>query len=891
MINIFEPTLDLNLVRLARRKGNPLPATLGTMVDQYEALQNELELAVSQLVTQSAIERQKAEILASQITVELKTAQSQILSFLNTYQKQMFDQIYSQIKVSEESLKFKGTDIYDMSFVSNMNYDNIKVFNDKTLLQRRQDKREYFRQEMIRFKKETSFAEGLYLMTDEKESDEVKNIKLELGNQKNDMLKEYYLAAIGFYQEAAIMGMLHNPTNNLENLKEFIGYNEANIPNMIDRVNGNRLAMGEDAFFNEMSRIAHIERMVVIAKARLKYLMLAYEGKWSPPTFKTIQDYADKNDVTFSKAVYELNQKSRQTLCVPDWILAIAEMYNQIAVFDQGPAIVPLNPYDERWIRKAKEVVTLESEGVKYAADKLFKAIDSYWHVLTFGFSSSEDSYIEAALDKALREDSTAILMGRSADFNLYSFDEDLTEASLQGIPKRTLTQEEYIAMLEMNPDAIFGMSGIFDFVAKPFEAVAKVFKNVAGVLVDVARIITEPIAKAVKAALDNTLGRVLPKSIYEKIANLTDVGLAIFQLQINKETLKKAVKAVCDVALVGVRISKEIVGYAMKQSSFVRKIDKYSGGLLTSYQNLSSAAITLSKGGKIDWKMLAIDALKLGMAVYMGATASNYFLTQQGANIVGGATGLDKTSLGRAVLLGSALILTGQASLTDVAKEGSKEAGIKAVVNNTALGDSSLGRTIATVGVNGSIDSINSNQAFSEVMRAEGEKQLKEYARSRADKELMEATNGKISLKLVEKGYDALNSDKTLSMFLDEAKMKFEREKERIAAQIANISQEELERKAAKEADKFLKEKLEDLYDLPNRYFPQKLLDYLYEKYGPRYSYDDVMTPDDFLQYQIHTPSPQRIFNVNYKKSNTGLIVGGLIAAGAAVAFFNLED
>lgn len=418
-------SIDLAMIRMRRRKGQYMNQAMGSTTDSLEAQMNELELAIALLTSQSGIERQKAEALAEQLTIQIKTAEDKLLSFLNAEQKKIYDSVYGQVKISEDTLKFKGTDVYDLSFIRNFDYSKVTTFNDADLMQNRTDNREKYRQEMKDHKTETQWYIGLIANTDKKEYPSIYN---ELVNSKHYHLKQYYLSAIKFYQEATVIGFLLNPTNNISNLKDFIFYNETNLKKNIEALDFKRLELGEEKYKLEKDKFAYLDRMVKTAKARLKYLEKAYEGLWIPPTLETLEKYATDNNTTFSKAVYELNAKTRSTLCVPDWILGIAEMYNMVQKFEEP--MTELNPYDARWIRKAKEVVNLESKGVKYTAEKLFEAIDRYWEALCFGFQEIENQYIDLAIEYALKEDATKPVPAYSDGLRIINFDDDIQQMS-----------------------------------------------------------------------------------------------------------------------------------------------------------------------------------------------------------------------------------------------------------------------------------------------------------------------------------------------------------------------------------------------------------------------------------------------------------------------------
>lgn len=863
--------LDLKLIRNARKNKQPMPSLLGTMVDDYEAQLNELELQMALLVAQSEIERQKAEVLANQIVEQIHIAEAEILKFLNSYSKELVDSIAAQVTVSEESLKFKGTDIYDMSFISNMDYSKIKIYNDKSLLQKREDKREVYRKKMVENKKNVDFHMGLIQNT------AVGDTMLpDLYNARNYYLREYYLSCIAFYQEATCIGFLMNPTNNLENLKQFIALNDSNIPKMKTDNDAKRLSIGEEAYQKELARIKFIERTLVSAKSRLKYLTLAYEGKWKPPTFETLTEYAEKHNLTYSRTVYDLNEFSRNSLLIPDWILALAEMYNLIEVSEQGSDVVQLNPYNPIWIRKAKAVINLETPGVKSTSEKLFKVIDAYWEVLTGGFQTLEDYHLEAIIIKAKNIDSTPVTGYEiTTDYDLVSFDEDQQ------------------------------MGGFFKKVFKAIKSVAKAVVEpvvkVGGVVLKAASPVTSVVTKQLKFVMDNTLGRVLPNSIYDKISGLTNAGASILEGNLTSANFRAVVKGVMDYALIGVRIANEAKRQAMKvgmlENLFIA-VDGYSGGLLTSCERLANVPIALNEGRKINWMVVLVDALKVAAAVASGGTAVAIMVA---VNAVGDKTGLDQSSLGRGILTAGAMIAAGQATFNSQLASGAAQIGTKAALNNTNLGDSSLGRAVVEIGVTGAVNSVQANTAFSQEIRDRAEAKIREVAKAKANAELRDATGLPINVDMLDKAYDFATGDKTIESVISDARKKFDEKyaeienkiknfsaedlKDKANAEMAKLTPEKIEAEASRFADKFVEDQLQKAKDK----YGQKLFDYLLAKYGPKFDFDDVATPDDYLNYQIYERDPdKRIINIVYK-SNTPKVVMAVIGIGA-LSFFAME-
>jgi hypothetical protein len=393
--------LDLSLIRLARIKKRKMPQTMGETVDSYEAMLNELELQTSMLTSQSSIEVQKAEVLTNQLTSQINTSEAIVIAQLNQYSAEQVASVSTQVKNSNQSITMSpDSNVYDMSFISTMDYSKVNISNDSNVLESRVDNRENFRLELLDMKTEITFHQGLISKTRLDDP-----MLTDLYNARNYFVIKYYFACIKFYQEATVIGFLHNPTNNIANLNDYIKINEENLAPAKIALEGKRLSIGEEAYNKELSNLKYIESMLIMAKYRLKYISQAFAGKWTPPTFESLLKIAEDQNMTLSRVVFDMSEMTRQTLCIPDWVLGIAEMYNQIEVFNQGANVVPLNPYDAVWIRKAKEIINMEAEGVVSTASKLFTVIDKYWEVLTGSFTKMENMHIDAVLDKASRED------------------------------------------------------------------------------------------------------------------------------------------------------------------------------------------------------------------------------------------------------------------------------------------------------------------------------------------------------------------------------------------------------------------------------------------------------------------------------------------------------
>lgn len=153
-------------------------------------------------------------------------------------------------------------------------------------------------------------------------------------------------------------------------------------------------------------------------------------------------------------------------------------------------------------------------------------------------------------------------------------------------------------------------------------------------------------------------------------IGKISSVTVEMLRGELTAANLKAFAKSFLTISAMSMRpltaISKTLAEQAMK-SSLVRKLDSASGGLLTSYHNLTVANINLSKGRSISFKQVLFDAIKIGLAVYAGASvlASKALLQTVTEELPIG----DKKLLNRVIQAGYA-ITTGQVAADDIIRQ-----------------------------------------------------------------------------------------------------------------------------------------------------------------------------------------------------------------------------
>jgi hypothetical protein len=421
--------------------------------------------------------------------------------------------------------------------------------------------------------------------------------------------------------------------------------------------------------------------------------------------------------------------------------------------------------------------------------------------------------------------------------------------------------------------------------------AVAGLTVKLGGSVLKAASPVTKIYAGAMKYTLDNTLGRVLPPSIYSKMASFTNAGASMAEGNLTSANFRAVVKGFVDQAMIGVRINNEAL-LQFNKTGLSKTVNKYTGGILTSVTHLGKVAVVMENNAltdnyeKIDWVRTLIEVVQVAAAVSAAiATGGMSMAIASGTTIVGNETGLNKSKLGMGILTAGAMMASGTADFSQVATTGATQLGTTAVINNTSLGDSQLGRTALELGATATANSIQGNTAFTTEFRNLAEKKAKEIATVEANKKLKDITGLPLNVNMLTSAYDVMSGDKTMEQIAIEAKENFVASYDKavagLSAKLENLTEEEVKKQATeyatREADKYV---LDQLEQAKNKY-GAKLFDYLLDKYGPKTDYADVIVPDDYLNYQIFTPDPnKRIVNIVYKQ-NTAKIVGGVLAVG----------
>jgi hypothetical protein len=162
--------------------------------------------------------------------------------------------------------------------------------------------------------------------------------------------------------------------------------------------------------------------------------------------------------------------------------------------------------------------------------------------------------------------------------------------------------------------------------------------------------VLWQPIAKSI----DFAVVPLLPKSVREKVEKVLDVPDRAFRGKLRDKDIIAGVVATYQLAMIPTKVVgnfyNDTINTLKKDAilgPFLKAIDKYTGGLLTSTQSLATMSDDIYNNRSIDWKARIIDALK----VYLATVTVSAMIKSASTSYIGDETGLNQTPLGRTVL------------------------------------------------------------------------------------------------------------------------------------------------------------------------------------------------------------------------------------------------
>jgi len=243
------------------------------------------------------------------------------------------------------------------------------------------------------------------------------------------------------------------------------------------------------------------------------------------------------------------------------------------------------------------------------------------------------------------------------------------------------------------------------NIVKETSNAVEYTYKNVARPAFRIARnVVNEVVWRPINVVVDVTVMPILPASIREKLEEVMDIPDKTFQGKLTDKEILEGMKAYGQIALIPYKevgkFDNAVINTLKKDAilgPFIMTLDKYSGGLITSGQNLMALPDDIYHDRQIDWKSRIIDGLKIYLTVVSAGTISaaiSNIAKGMAVNYIGDETGLNGTVLGRTALSAGVLYASSlnygsmekfaESATTDLAKDVSKQAAIREAKSET---------------------------------------------------------------------------------------------------------------------------------------------------------------------------------------------------------------
>lgn len=742
----------------------------------------------------------------------------------------------------------------------------------------------------LKAKTQLEYFIGLDALTRDKEW---KNISVFL---KNKAIERFFVAKFRYHQEMVLQQFYGKESHHKGQLLTMVEAEESRLETQ--KMLMNKHPEGSKEYLSWKERIAIMQRTVESAKAKLKVIDFAERTaeSWQPPTFEDLKPFAKGENIYYSEALTKYEKSMKHTHLLPDWVIEYAKYFN----LEHKKYVDPnadVNPRDFRWIEFTRRTLQKENNNNKHF-DLMVEALEKYWSQVTIGFKDIEDKYLDRTIEDYLKDFSGELVELNQANLNVST------------------------------------MGGFFDDLLKVVLSPVQMFAT-----------------SFAKKVLDKTVGKVIPSKYYAPLSKLTEVQVAVLQGKLDKEQFRKAVEATKDVGKfavslqfklqkISVELWRDVAREVTGTERTFKDIDRYTGGLITSYERLNkTAAIVVDSEGKakVDWRVTLIDAMKIGAVVAGGSFVS--VLVTTGVNAVADKTNLDETTWGRYTIeVGRAYVLGGPEAISKVAVKkgvmiGADEAGItktklgrelamagaeyvvsegqtagafaknysqqrgkqvavaqteKKVARETGspeVGAAFGASTSAAIGPVGTQKAIDNNSTFSERFKKVAKSKSVEIARKRADEKLKEKVG--FTTRDIERVYNL--RDKKVQDIIDEAKSDYQKGLQKIKDR-ANADY--LKGKLEAETDRFIQKRIDETYNTVEKY-GQDFLRYLMWKYGPQWDYDRFIVPNDYLMYQIYIiPPNQRLFPFDYDKMiqrrNAFLALVGTIVAGGGYVIAN---
>jgi len=676
-----------------------------------------------------------------------------------------------------------------------------------------------------------NFYTGLALKTNDKSP-----MKYALIDMRNLYLVEYYRGAFLYFKELMIAYI-----NSVDNVKgrfaisKFAKESKALIES---------LTQLRDMASPEAKNLWQIRIDETIAQSldtlNLLEVYDAIEAStWEAPRIEEIKDIADFENLKYSEALEKYMLINNGLHLVPDWLIKLSS-YLLGKYGGQGL------PSDFVNLSRATVYCT-ENLNPMNVANNMFNAINSCWLQMTFGIKEIEESYIKGTIDNFIK---TVYQPYYSYPTNLTSINPDFDQYS-----------EDQM------------MSGFF----------SKVFKSIVRVIKAPIELVAKPILTPVFKSIG--IEKYLPFNMIDKLYQIPMDAAQRLATLIEKPSLRNAIAVAKVPATAMARMNSIVIDEARKYGP-VNQMDKWTGGLLASFERLNEVEIVFieSEGkAEINWALVAFDLIKIG-AVAMAGGGAIQILSQAGYQGLVTETGLAKSNnefIKLAVVSGAAFVgnasagvasgsnvaisqVASQSAVQGTSMYATDRAG-NVLVKETPLGKSETGRTFASLGA---------DLTGKAVLATGGQGNFSQEAQKTALNKINEVALAKASQKV---GIDP----KLTLQILDEAKALYD----------GKVNEGYIADKAKAETDRFVQKRMDEAYGTVQKY-GEDFATYLLNKFGLMPDYDEVITPQDFYAYQMFIVRPGKSFlTIDYTASRKKLYltVGGL--AALAGAYFLIGD
>lgn len=507
-----------------------------------------------------------------------------------------------------------------------------------------------------------------------------------------------------------------------------------------------------------------------------------------------------------------------------------------------------------------------------------------------------------------------------------YMFKSDRARAELSGLEYGS--QLGLISLGELEYDIDDGtMGGFFSDIVKAvtkpvekaFKEVKKVVSPITGKLVEELSPLEKLVLRPVAQTLRKGIYEVIPKDVFDGLWKFVKMPGHLVQGKLSAKDFRNAIrgairfnKFIISGGKIGQSIQKEqskFVRQSIKNNSILSDLDKYSGGLLTSGQNILDMNREIAQGKKIDTLyilMRTIDGLKVYGAVTGGAfgVAANVAVNYAVEN-----TSLGESSTGRLALqiVGTAGAIYASSAWVDApkgtiqnqlgikvydetkrvtAQEALKQAAIgesknvakrvaaREAIKQTNLENSEIGKAAITIGIESTVDSIDSTKGVSDIFKERAKDKAIQVSQERADRKLAEI-DPNITVENLNRIYKA--KDKNLADIMTDAKNKF----------VEDVKSGRAKDRVLKEVDRFVVRELQEQFADTLGHYGEEMLGFLMWKYGPKWDYDYHVVPQDYIDYQfwiLRRNPNDRLLRVNYGSKALLAGAGVALVAGSAI-------